>query len=137
LLVQYQGPEYDRNLGPYPYTLGGSPERVVDEKDRVTLLDPSDPLLNAPNHITTADFDGWVEERGHAFMQSWAPEYKPLTETHDPGEDPQRGGLLYARFGKGTYIYAAYALYRQTPEAVPGAFRLLANLLSAGKKNVP
>jgi hypothetical protein len=56
-----------------------------------------------------------------------------LTETHDPEQDPQRGGLLYARYGSGTYIYAAYALYRQTPEAVPGAFRLLANLISAGK----
>jgi LmbE family N-acetylglucosaminyl deacetylase len=136
LLVQYQDAAYDRNFGPYPYTLGGSPERVVDEKDPVVLLDAKDPLLNFPNRITTADFDDWVEERGHAFMGTWSDRYKALTETHDAGEDPQRGGLLYAHYGKGTYIYAAYALYRQTPEGVPGAFRILANLLSAGKQAV-
>jgi LmbE family N-acetylglucosaminyl deacetylase len=133
LVVQYQGGEFDHNFGPYPLTLGGAPERVVDESDPVVLLDPKDPLLNYPNRITTADFDHWVEERGHSFMQSWSPRYTALTETHDPGEDPQRGGLLYAHFGSGTYIYVSYALYRQTAEAVPGAFRLLANLISAGK----
>jgi LmbE family N-acetylglucosaminyl deacetylase len=133
LIVQYQGPEYDHNFGPYSYILGDSPERVVDEKDPVSILAPTDPLLNFPNHITSADFDHWVEERGHSFMQSWSPHFTALTETHDPGEDPQQGGLLSAKYGKGSYIYVAYALYRQTPEAVPGAFRLLANLVSAGK----
>jgi hypothetical protein len=96
------------------------------------LLDPKDPLLSTPNHITEADFDGWAEERGHSFMSTWAPEYAAPTETHDPGQDPQRGGLLHASFGKGEYIYVAFALHRQTPEGVPGAYRLLANLLSAG-----
>jgi LmbE family N-acetylglucosaminyl deacetylase len=134
LIVQYQGPEFDHNFGPYPLTLGNAPERVVDEKDPVAILDPKDPLLNFPNSITASDFDNWVEERGHSFMQSWSPHYTALTETHDPGEDPQRGGLLYARYGKGTYIYVAYALYRQTPAAVPGAFRILANLLSVVKE---
>ncbi len=133
LIVEYQGSEYDHNFGPYSYILGDSPERVVDEKDPVNILAPGDPLLNFPNHITSADFDHWVEERGHSFMQSWSPHYTALTETHDPGEDAQQGGLLSAKYGKGTYIYVAYALYRQTPEAVPGAFRLLANLVSAGK----
>ena len=133
LVVQYQGPEFDHNFAPYPCTLGGAGERVVDEKDTVTITDSNSPLLNFPNHITGADFDHWVEERGHGFMESWSPQFSALTETHDAGQDPQRGGLLYARYGSGTYIYAAYALYRQTPEAVPGAFRLLANLVSAGK----
>ena len=133
LVVQYQGSDYDHNFGPYPYTLGNSPERVVDEKDPVAINEPNSPLLNFPNHITPADFDHWVEERGHSFMGTWSPKYSAPTETHDPGEDPQRGGLLFARYGSGTYIYAAYALYRQTPEAVPGAFRILANLVSAGK----
>jgi LmbE family N-acetylglucosaminyl deacetylase len=132
LVVQYQS-EFDDDYGPYPYTLGGSPERVVDETAPVVITNAQHPLLNFPNHITSADFDHWVEERGHSFMQSWSDKYTALTETHDPGEDPQRGGLLYARYGSGTYIYVAYALYRQTPEAVPGAFRLLANLVSAGK----
>ncbi len=134
LVVQYQSGEYDHNFGPYPYSLGRSPEKVVDETDPVTLLDPNDPLLTWPNKITSGDFDGWVEERGHSFMQSWDPKYTALTETHDPGQDPQRGGLLYAREGKGTYIYVAFAIYRQTPEAVPGAYRLLANLVSAGSR---
>jgi hypothetical protein len=132
LVVQYQSGEYDHNFGPYPYSLGRSPEKVVDETDPVTLLDPTNSLLNWPNQITAADFNGWVEERGHSFMQSWDPKYTALTETHDPGQDPQRGGLLVAHEGKGTYIYVAFALYRQTPEAVPGAYRLLANLVSAG-----
>ena len=132
LVVQYQSGEYDHNFGPYPYTLGRSAEKVVDETAPVTLLDPKNPVLNWPNQITAADFDGWVEERGHSFMESWDPKYTALTETHDPGQDPQKGGLLVAHEGKGIYIYVAFALYRQTPEAVPGAYRLLANLVSAG-----
>lgn len=91
-------------------------------------------MLTWPNAISTADFDGWVEERGHSFLDTWDPGYTPLTETADPGQDPQRGGLLVAHPGKGTYIYVAYALYRQLPELVPGSYRLLANLLSAGKE---
>ena len=95
-------------------------------------LDPSNPLLSWPNTITTADFAGWVEERGHSFLDSWDPGYTALTETGDAGQDPQRGGLVVAHPGKGTYIYISYALYRQLPELVPGSYRLLANLLSAG-----
>ncbi len=133
LVTQYMSPGSDGNYGPYAYVLGGNPEKVVDEHAPVALLLPAHPLLNWPNHITSADFDGWIEERGHSFLQSWSPHYQALTETHDPDQDPQRGGLLYARYGQGVYIYAAYALYRQTPEGVPGAFRLLANLVSAGK----
>ena len=111
------------------------PERVVDEQSAVKLLDPSTPLMNQPNKITTADFEGWVEERGHGFLDSWDKAYSPLTETEDEGQDPQRGGLLVAHPGKGTYIYVAFALYRQLPELVPGAYRLLANLLSAGSSD--
>jgi LmbE family N-acetylglucosaminyl deacetylase len=134
LVVQYQSGQYDHNFGPYPYVLGNSPEKVVDENAPVALPNPQDPLLSTPNQITPADFDGWIEERGHSFMESWDPKYTALTETHDPGQDPQRGGLLYAKYGKGTYIYVAFALYRQTPEGVPGAYRLLANLVSAGAR---
>jgi len=108
---------------------------VVDEQAQVKLLDPSSPLLAWPNKITAADFDGWFEERGHGFLDSWDPGYTTLTETADPGQDPQRGGLLVTHPGKGTYIYVAYALYRQFPELVPGSYRLLANLLSAGKES--
>ena len=130
LIVQYQSSNFP---APLPLSLGGRlPERVVDEQAPVKLLDASSPLLNLPNKITPADFDGWVEERGHSFMETWDPGYTALTETADPGQDPQRGGLLVTHPGKGTYIYVAYALYRQLPELVPGAYRVLANLISAG-----
>ena len=134
VVVMYQGPEFDHGYAPYEMHLNatGIPERVVDERAPVALLDPKDPLLSTPNQITETDFDGWAEERGHSFMSSWGPEFAAPTETHDPGQDPQRGGLLHAKFGKGEYIYVAFALHRQTPEGVPGAYRLLANLISAG-----
>ncbi len=131
LIVQYQSGEFS-NYGPFPFTLEGSPEKVVDETDLVVLTAPDHPLFQSPNRITSADFDNWVEERGHSFMTAWDDRYQALTETHDPGQDPQRGGLLYAHYGRGVYIYCAYALYRQFPEAVPGAYRILANLVSAG-----
>ena len=128
LIVQYQSNGFG-SYGPYPYSLGRA-ERVIDETAPVTLSD--DPLFQWPNRITAADFDGWVEERGHSFLETWDSHYSAPTESHDPGQDPQHGGLIRASYGKGTYIYVAYALYRQFPEAVPGAYRILANLISAG-----
>jgi LmbE family N-acetylglucosaminyl deacetylase len=128
LIVQYQRSTFP---APVPLNLGSRPENVVDETAPVKLLAPQDPLLRSPNIITTADFDGWVEERGHSFLDTWDSGYTALTETADAGQDPQRGGLIVAHPGKGTYIYVAYALYRQLPELVPGSYRLLANLLSA------
>ena len=133
LIVQYNTREYDHNYGPYPLSLTGDPEKVVDEHDPVQLLEPTNPLLSWPNKITSADFQGWVEERGHSFMHSWDSHYQALTETKDPGQDEQKGGLLYTRYGKGAYVYIAYALYRQLPEGVPGAYRIFANLLSLPK----
>ena len=130
LIVQYQSANFP---APLPLAIGRFAERVVDEEAAVKLLEPDNPLLVRPNKITTADFDGWVEERGHSFLDSWDKGYTALTETADPGQDPQRGGLVVAHPGKGTYIYVSYALYRQLPELVPGAYRILANLLSAGK----
>jgi LmbE family N-acetylglucosaminyl deacetylase len=133
LIVQYNSGEYDHNYGPYPTSLTRDPEKVVDEENAVEILQPGSPVLSWPNRITAADFQGWVEERGHSFMHSWDPHYQALTETHDKGQDEQKGGLLYARYGKGAYVYVAYALYRQLPEGIPGAYRLFANLLSLPK----
>ena len=130
LVVQYNGPQYDHNFGPYPYSVPNDAERVVDERSPVQFVDPQDPVLNFPNRITTADFSNWVEERGHNFMKSWDPHYRAPIETHDPEQDPQRGGLVYAPYGRGVYVYEAFALYRQLPDGVPGAYRLFANLLS-------
>ncbi len=133
VMVQYNTPEYDHNFGPYPYVMTDDPEEVTDEKSAVAILDPKDPLLNWPNVISTRDFEGWTEERGSKFLTSWDRQYKPLLETHDEGQAPQMGGLVYARYGKGVYIYNAYAFYRQLPLGVPGAYRIFANLLSVPK----
>jgi LmbE family N-acetylglucosaminyl deacetylase len=133
LIVQYQLQDFDREYGPFPFTLGSNPQKVVDENSAVTMLDPSNAAFAWPNKITAADFKGWVEERGHGFMRDWDSHYTPLVETHDPEQDPQRGGLLLARYGKGFYVYDAFALYRQLPSGVPGAYRILANLVSLSK----
>ncbi len=133
-IVQYNTPEYDHNYGPYPYKMGNNPEEVTDEASKMVILDPANPVFNWPNKITSKDFDHWVEERGSKFLTSWDSHYEPLLETHDPGQEEQKGGLVYAKYGKGTYIYCAYAFYRQMPEGVPGSYRLFANLISLGKQ---
>ena len=133
LIVQYNLQGFESGDGPYPLTLGASPQKVVDENSPVKFPDPGNPALSWPNKVTAADFKGWVEERGHGFMQTWDSRYQPLVETHDPDQDPQEGGLLLARYGKGFYVYDAFALYRQLPSGVPGAYRLLGNLVSLRK----
>ena len=133
VIVQYNTPEYDHNYGPYPYKMGSNPEEVTDENSQVEILAPSNPVFTWPNKITSKDFDGWVEERGSKFLVSWDSQYVPLVETHDPGQAPQKGGLVYAQYGKGIYIYNAYAFYRQMPDGVPGAYRIFANMVSLGK----
>jgi len=133
VIVQYNTPEYDHNYGPYPYQMGNNPEEVTDEDSKMQILEPSNPVFTWPNKITENDFKNWVEERGSKFLKSWDSHYQPLLETHDPGQDPQKGGLLYAKYGKGVYIYCAYAFYREMPEGVPGSYRLFANLVSLGK----
>jgi LmbE family N-acetylglucosaminyl deacetylase len=133
VIVQYNTPEFDHNFGPYPYTMTSNPEEVTDEASKVQILAPANPAFNWPNRITEKDFSGWVEERGSKWMKSWDPRYEALLETHDQGQDPQKGGLLYAKYGKGLYVYNAYAFYRQLPEGVAGAYRIFANLISLPK----
>jgi hypothetical protein len=133
VIVQYNTPEFDHNYGPYPYVMGRNPEEVTDETSKVVILKPQNPVFNWPNKITEKDFTGWVEERGSKWMQSWDPHYEALLETHDEGQAAQQGGLLYTKYGKGVYIYNAYAFYRQLPEGVPGAYRIFANMLSLAK----
>ena len=134
LVVQYNLQDFDHNYGPYPFELGQNAQKVVDEASVVKLLEPNHPLFTWPNKITADDFKGWEEERGHGFMKSWDKQYVPLLETHDPEQDEQKGGLLVARYGKGFYIYDAFAIYRQLPSGVAGAYRLLGNMVSL-KKN--
>jgi hypothetical protein len=129
IIAQYETMEYARNYGPFPYTLTNDAEKVVDENSPV-VLDTQSPVLNWPNKISAEDFKGWIEERGHEFMKSWDSHYQAPIEMHDPNQDPQKGGLLVARYGKGVYVYTAFAFYRELSGGVPGAFRLFANLVS-------
>jgi hypothetical protein len=110
----------------------GDAEKVVEE-DGPVEFDAHDPLLAWPNKIVDADFKNWVEERGHGFASKWAAEFHAPTSMHDVDQEPQKGGLLWARYGKGIYVYTSFAFFREIPEGVPGSFRILANLLSAGK----
>lgn len=118
---------------PAPYHLRISRDRVTDENARVTFLDPANRLLNYPNKITENDFKGWVQEQGLYYPDEWAPEFTPLISAHDAGEPDQKGGLLVAKYGKGYYIYTGLSFFRQLPEGVPGAYRIMANLIAAGK----
>ena len=132
LVVQYNAGTGDFNAGKFtPYPAELSRARVSVEEAAVQILAPEDPVFHYPNTITARDFDGWVQERGLYFMDKWDDHFIPLLSCHDPGEDAQKGGLLRAQYGKGTYIYAGYAFFRQLPAGVPGAVRLFVNLLSA------
>ncbi len=133
LVVQYdneRGLVTDR-LGPYPLKL--SRERVTDETAPVTILAPGHPLLSTPEVIGARDFDGWVQERGLYFPDSWDPAYQALLAMSDPGEKPLQGGLLFARYGKGSYVHTSLAFFRQLPAGVPGAIRLFVDLLAGGR----
>ncbi|MGB9256716.1 MAG: PIG-L family deacetylase [Candidatus Korobacteraceae bacterium] len=133
LLVQYNTSPSDFNEGHYtPYPAQLSRERVTVEQAPVTILGPQNPVFHYPNPITEHDFDGWVQERGLYFMDQWDSHFTPLLACNDPGEQPQKGGLLLAQYGKGYYIYNGYAFFRQLPFGVPGAIRLYVNLLSVG-----
>jgi len=133
LVVEHNNDTSDFNGGhftPYPAELGRS--RVSVEQAPVEILQPDHPVLRYPNKITQEDFAGWVQERGLYFMTSWDDHFEPLISCHDPNEPDQQGGLLVAKYGKGTYIYSGYSFYRQLPAGVPGAVRLFVNLVSAG-----
>ena len=108
-------------------------KKCPEEDSPVDILVPSHRAFTTPNRITKADFDGWVEQRGSKFFTEWDAAYTPMIATHDQGQAPQRGGWVTAVYGKGHYTYFAYAFHRQLPYGVPGAYRLLANLLSLGK----
>ncbi len=131
LVAQYN---QSQNLGSYmPYPATAGRDRVTVEEAPVTVLAPADPIFHSPNQITAHDFDGWVQERGLYFLHQWDPHYQPLLASHDPGEAALEGGMLEAKFGRGTYIYTGYAFFRQLPAGVPGAIRLFVNLLCAGR----
>jgi hypothetical protein len=154
VVVQYQQQRFfNGGFAPYPMKVGGPPlrppgsdrnsparstamvthDRVVDEHAPVRLLAPEHPLFRLPNRLSPTDWTGWVQERGLYFARSWDRHYRPMLETHDPGDAPLSGGLLIAPLGKGTYVYTGLSFFRQLPAAVPGAFRLFANLLALAR----
>ena len=131
LVVQYQQhPFFSGGFAPYPLTVAPQHDRVTDERAPIRVLVPNDPVLTGPNRIEAADWDGWVQERGLYFAHTWDDRYRPLIESHDPGDPPLRGGLLLAQVGKGTYIYSGLAFFRQLTAGVTGAMRLFLNLLA-------
>jgi LmbE family N-acetylglucosaminyl deacetylase len=158
VIVQYQQHRFfNGRFAPYPMTVGGQPlrledsglarsgsaavraappishDRVTDENAPVKLVASDHPVVRGPNRLSPADWNGWVQERGLYFARTWDKRYRPILETHDPGEAPLRGGLLIAPVGKGTYVYTGLSFFRQLPAGVPGAFRLFANLLALKK----
>ncbi|MBI5087155.1 MAG: hypothetical protein HZB13_21470 [Acidobacteria bacterium] len=137
LIVQYNTPEFDHNFGPYPYSMTARPEEVSEEDAAVTVLDAGNPVFHWPNEIRPEDWSGWFEQRGSKFFTTWDERYKPLIETHDTGQAPQKGVWLQARHGKGLWVYCSLAWYRQLPFGVPGALRIFANLVSQGAPDAP
>lgn len=132
LIVQYNTSQelVTEELGPYPFKL--SRDRVSVEEAPVEFLNLDHPLLHHPNSILQRDFSGWVQERGLYFPGEWDKNYQAVLSSNDPGEKPLKGGILYARYGKGAYIYSAYSWFRQLPAGVPGACRLFVNMICAG-----
>ncbi|MGI9174064.1 MAG: COG1470 family protein, partial [Rhodothermales bacterium] len=131
LIVLYQTSEFvPGEMAPYPATLPPGAEEVSEEDADVRILAPDHPALHQPNAITPSDFDGWVEQRGSKFFSEWDSAYTPMLEMQDQGQAPQQGAWLTAEYGDGHYSYFALAVHRQLPYAVPGAYRLFANLLS-------
>jgi LmbE family N-acetylglucosaminyl deacetylase len=119
-------------LAPYKLILGG--ERVTDENAPITFIEPDHPLLNSPNKMGQDDFKDWIQERGLYYPREWDPQFHALLQSNDPGEQPLKGGLLVADYGKGHYIYTSMVWYRELRGGIPGAYRMLANMISYGRK---
>jgi len=132
--------QYNRNnlgstkikIGPYPFAIANI--RVTDEKAKVSFLQPTHPVLNYPNKISDKDFDGWIQERGIYFAGETDPNYQAVFSMHDPGESGQNGSLIVADYGKGKFVYTGLVFFRELPAGVPGAYRLMANIIALNHK---
>jgi len=130
-IVQYNKyPFSEAGFAPYPVRIHRPHDRVTDEGAPVTVLDPESPVFTMPNRIGPEDWKGWAQERGLYFLGEWDERYTPLLEMNDPGEEAKRGSLVATSLGEGVWVYTGLAFFRQFPEGVPGAYRLLANLVS-------
>ncbi|MGI4727123.1 MAG: PIG-L family deacetylase [Janthinobacterium lividum] len=133
LLVQYNNNNglVTNEIGPYPFRIVNV--RVTDENAPVTILNPTDPILNYPNKITSQDFKGWIQERGIYFATDIDPKYRIVLQMNDPNEQASKGSLLVADYGKGRFVYTSLVFFRELPAGVPGAYRLFINLISKAK----
>lgn len=118
-------------IGPYPFTI--SRERVTEQEAEVRFLLPEHALLNNPNKITRTDFNNWVQERGIYFAKDFESHYQAIFSCNDSKDKPMEGSIIHAAYGKGNFIYTGLALFRQLPAGVPGAYRLLVNMIEIGK----
>jgi LmbE family N-acetylglucosaminyl deacetylase len=135
LVTQYGQAEYAQpGILPYPITLSRPADRVTDERAAVRVIDPSSPLLSAPNRIGENDFANWVQERALYMPHTFDKQYHALFSLNDPNEPPNDAAVLVAPMGKGTYIYTTFSFFRQLPAGNPGAARLFMNLLSADQR---
>lgn len=133
LIVQYNVNRglVTEDIGPFPFKTGR--DRVTDETAQAIFIDKKHALLNSPNQLTSADFARWVQERGLYFAETWDEAYQPIIEWNDKGEEPKKGALIVAKHGEGAFIYTGISFFRQLPAGVPGAYRLLANMIAYGK----
>jgi LmbE family N-acetylglucosaminyl deacetylase len=137
LVVQYQRDPQWVSATPYTATMPGQTSRVTDANSPVHFLAPDNSLLNSPNKITLADFEGWDQERGLYFLGTFDSHYQPVLGLTDPGEPETNGSLVYAHYGKGVYVYTGLSFFRELPAGVPGAYRLFVNLLSQTQHTAP
>jgi hypothetical protein len=136
-VVQYQGYGYQsEGFAPYRFRFRQPHDRVTLPDAPVRIVEPDHPLLHLPNELTESDFEGWVHDRGLYFFGEWDPRYTPILASNDPGESPKEGGLITASYGRGTYVYCAYSMFRQIPAGVPGAVRLFANLVGLAEARI-
>jgi LmbE family N-acetylglucosaminyl deacetylase len=138
LLVQFQRADYfTRKLAPLPLEMArGNATRTTDETAPVRLLQPEHAAFTTPNQLEASDWEGWVQERGLYYPQTWDEAYVPLIGMADPGKPELTGALLVAPYGQGTFVYTGLAFFRQLPAGVPGAYRLFANLLALARPRV-
>ncbi|SHG85506.1 N-acetylglucosaminyl deacetylase, LmbE family [Flavobacterium fluvii] len=128
MIVQYNTPDLVFSITPFSMNI--SQDRVTDENAEVRFLAPNHPVLNSPNTITAKDFQGWKQEQGLYYPDSFDKDFTPILSSNDKGESPKKGALLIAPYGKGHYIYTGLSFFRELPEGVSGAYKLLANMIS-------
>ncbi len=131
VVVQYNQYSFPRaGYAPYPVAMTRPHTRTTDQSSPVRFVQPDHPALNAPNRITEADFEGWVQERGLYYLSEWDEPFESVIAFRDPGEEWAEGSILVAPLGEGLYVYTGISFFRQFPAGVAGAYRLFANLVS-------